>query len=482
MSCIKTKSITATAIFIFIFSLLSPSCIQSETVSRLVLNPQKTAQSITGFGASGAWWAQAIGGWPESERKRIVKLLYGESGIALSIYRYNTGAGSDSEINDPWRGAQTFEISPGKYDWSKDANAVRILREVCAEGAPRIVMFANSPPLRMTKSGSAFAKKEQQDKSNLRKDMYGAFAAYLVDITEHFIVDEKIPVHSISPINEPQWDWDDTSQEGCHYSPQETAEMVEILLKEIERRSVKVKVEAPENGSWERIGGAVDNWKESPVYLETLFGNPYIKKNLDGYAIHSYWADLESKKSFAKYFQKRYPDKELHMTEWCEMKGGRDFGMDSALKLANEIVDDMVDGGVSSWQLWIAVSKYNFRDGLIHVDEEQKKVLPTKRLWAMGNFSRFIRPGFTRFEVENNTLGLRMLACKNSDSSNLVVVVVNNNDQDVTVNLSRQNIGSNMRYDSFETSGESDLKHIRSKAVIVDYTFPPQCVTTLVFE
>jgi len=178
---------------------------------------------------------------------------------------------------------------------------------------------------------------------------------------------------------------------------------------------------------------------------------------MDSYAIHSYWANLERKKAFAEYFFAKYPDKKLQMTEWCEMKGGRDYGMDSALRMTREIMDDLVWGGVSSWQYWIAVSRYNFRDGLIYVNESEREIIPIKRLWAMGNFSRFIRPGYRRFEVEHNSTVLRTVGCKSLRG------------------------GTNI-FDAYETSKANDLKAVNRGVKNNRYSFPAESVTTLVIE
>ena len=74
--------------------------------------------------------------------------------------------------------------------------------------------------------------------------------------------------------------------------------------------------------------------------------------------------------------------------------------MESALVMANVIHDDLTIANVTSWQYWIAVSKYQYRDGLIYVNPLGQDVLQTKRLWALGNYSRFIRPGFVRLETQ----------------------------------------------------------------------------------
>jgi O-glycosyl hydrolase len=462
------------------WGLLQVPCGAERTVLRLKTG--EVRQEIDGFGASGAWWAQIVGGWEESKRKKIVGLLFGKEGIGLSIYRYNVGAGSGKETGDPWRRAETFETAKGEYDWQRDKNAMRILREVCAAGLENVVLFANSPPRRMTKSGYAFAGKGA-DKSNLREDMYEEFAEYLADIAEHFIRVEKIPVKGVSPINEPQWDWDGNSQEGCHYSAEEVVRLVEIMLREVERRGLPVDVEAPENGSWEVVvEPSGENWRRSPVYLERLLGNEYVRERMDSYAVHSYWANPERKKAFVKYFFAKYPGKKLQMTEWCEMKGGRDYGMDSALRMTREIMDDLVWGGVSSWQYWIAVSRYNFRDGLIYVNESEREIIPIKRLWAMGNFSRFIRPGFCRFEVEHDSTILRAVGCKSPDGSRLVVVVMNPRMESEEVELHFEKTGEVNIFDAYETSEANDLKIVSRGVKNNRYNFPGESVTTLVIK
>ncbi|MHC4325284.1 MAG: glycoside hydrolase family 30 protein [Planctomycetota bacterium] len=407
-----------------------------------------------------------------------MRLLFDKEGIGLSIYRYNVGAGSGEEIGDPWRRAETFETAKGQYNWDRDKNAMRILRQACAAGVENVVLFANSPPRRMTKSGYAYAG-QGEDKSNLRQDMYEEFARYLADIAEHFIRVEKIPVKRISPINEPQWDWDGHSQEGCHYSARQVVRLVEIMLREVEKRGLPVEVEAPENGSWERVVDPEgDDWRRSPVYLDKLLGNEYIRQRMDSYAVHSYWANLGRKKAFAEYFFSKYPDKKLQMTEWCEMKGGRDYGMDSALRLTREIMDDLLWGGVSSWQYWIAVSRYNFRDGLIYVNESEREIIPIKRLWAMGNFSRFILPGYRRFDVEHNSEVLRVVGCKSPDGGRLVVVVMNPAAQSEQAEL---HDGANI-FDAYETSKENDLNTVSSGVKDSKYSFPAKSVTTLVIK
>ena len=156
--------------------------------------------------------------------------------------------------------------------------------------------------------------------------------------------------------------------------------------------------------------------------------------------------------------------------------------MDSALRMTREIMDDLVWGGVSSWQYWIAVSRYNFRDGLIYVNESEREIVPIKRLWAMGNFSRFIRPGFRRFEVEHDSTVLRVVGCKNPDGGRLVVVVMNPGTESEEVELHFTKAGGANIFDAYETSKMNDLKVVSRGVKNNRYSFTAESVTTLVIK
>jgi O-glycosyl hydrolase len=52
------------------------------------------AQTIIGFGASGAWWPDDVVGFSPANRALVARLLFDRSaGLGLSIYRYNIGGG-----------------------------------------------------------------------------------------------------------------------------------------------------------------------------------------------------------------------------------------------------------------------------------------------------------------------------------------------------------------------------------------------------
>jgi O-glycosyl hydrolase len=116
------------------------------------------------------------------------------------------------------------------------------------------------------------------------------------------------------------------------------------------------------------------------------------------------------------------------------------------------------------------------------VNESEREIVPIKRLWAMGNFSRFIRPGFRRFEVEHDSTVLRAVGCKSPDGSRLVVVVMNTGMESEEVELHFEKGGGVNIFDAYETSEANDLKIVSRGVKNNRYNFPAETVTTLVIK
>ena len=129
------------------------------------INPSDELQTIEGFGASGAWWAQDVGGWDDGSREQIIKLLFDQQeGIGLSIYRYNIGGGDGESIPDNWRRAETFEVAQGEYDWDRDANAIWVLKAAQEAGVETLCCLCQQP----TSAYDSFWQDECGPGSNLQ--------------------------------------------------------------------------------------------------------------------------------------------------------------------------------------------------------------------------------------------------------------------------------------------------------------------------
>ncbi len=416
---------------------------------QIKVDVSKQYQTFDGIGASGAWWAQLVGGWshtdPDSDmpvRDRIAQLLYSkENGIGMSIYRYNIGGGSKhsgkGEYSQPLRATECFEISPEKYDWNRDANAVYMMKKSVEYGADEVVLFVNSPIERLTKNGLAHNKKHQLFHENISKKNYKAFAKYCLDVTEHFC-QEGLPVKYLSPVNEPVWVWNG-GQEGCFYRPKSVKRVFKVFAQEMDKRSAlkDVKLSGAESGDLRWLNKS---------YTRQLLKDENVRKRLDAVDVHSYCLPipipvsipfLNNRSGFVKRFRKwmdrKYPDVPIKMSEWTHMQGGRDYGMDSAIVTATVMHEDFTLLNATSWQHWIAVSEVDYCDGLIYINIPEKTFEITKRYYVTGNYTKYVERGAKRIEACTDDNDLLLTAFEKDGK--VTLVAVNKSQSEKTIDL-----------------------------------------------
>ncbi len=454
---------------------------------QLKIYPQKEYQTFRSIGASGAWWAQIVGGWdhldPESGkpvRDRIAELLYSkETGIGMGIYRYNIGGGSKhsgkGEYSQPARATECFETARGEYDWSRDANAVYMMKKCVENGADEVIFFVNSPIERLTKNGLAHNKKHQLFHENISRKNYKAFAKYCLDVTEHF-VGEGIPVKYLSPVNEPIWVWNG-GQEGCFYRPRSVKNVFGVFAEELDKSvSLKgVKLSGAESGDL--------RWFNKS-YTRQLLKDKNVRKHLDGVDVHSYCLPLPITipflndrlgfvKRFRRFMDKHYPDVPVIMSEWTHMQGGRDYGMDSALVTARTMHEDFTLLNAVSWQHWIAVSEVDYCDGLIYINLEDKTFEITKRYYVTGNYSKYIKPGSKRIEAGVDDKDIFVTAFKNNGE--ITLVLINNSESEKGIELPPHN-------DILVSVTDKDNNLAEKKSSSNEIRLTPKSVTTVVMK
>lgn len=454
---------------------------------KLNINEEKRYQTIEGFGASGAWWAQIVGNWTHEDpisgkpvRDRISELLFSKTeGIGLGIYRYNIGGGSKHSghgtFSEPARATECFETAPGEYDWSRDAAAVHMMRRAVSDGADEVIFFVNSPIERLTNNHKTHLDKHQIFRENIKKKNYPAFAKYCADVAEHFI-GEGIPVKYISPVNEPFWVWNG-GQEGCHYRPSSCRKVLRAFVKELDSRKAldSVRLSGCENGDI--------RWFNKS-YSRAVLGDPLVRTRLGALDIHSYCLHMPIPffnnrmsflKRFAKWMSKNYPDVPVNMSEWTHMQGGRDKGMDSALVTANVMYEDLSVLNVISWQHWIAVSEVNYCDGLIYINLDDKTFEMTKRYYVTGNFSKYVPTGSVRVDAACDDPELRLIAFKYDGGC--AVIVINSTEKEKELSLPEQ-------YSAVKSAVTDDSDNLREYDIADPghIKITPRSVTTIILR
>jgi len=171
------------------------------------------------------------------------------------------------------------------------------------------------------------------------------------------------------------------------------------------------------------------------------------------------------------------------MTEYCILRktreiegGGRDLGMNTALYVSRVIHNDLVFGNASAWCWWLGISAADYKDGLVYINRDGTGLTDSKTLWAMGNFSRFIRPGATRLDIRGrNDKDFMLSAYRNAGDQDLVIVVINRKEQQQQFRV--KNLPAGPRT-AWETSGEGSLKQIQEVGTGELLTVAPRSVTT----
>ena len=469
-------------------------------------------QEIDNFGASDCWSMQRAGAWSAPARNRVADLLFSQTeGIGLSCWRFNIGGGINRRIEHPWRTAETFETAEGRYDWTRQAGERWFLGAAKARGVPQFLAFANSPPGRMTRNGLTFCDKGGT--TNLKPGFEGQYARYLVDILEHFRTNpdesQRIAFDTLSPVNEPQWDWAGHSQEGMRASNADIKGIVLALASEMKRRKCPAQLAVLDSGSipdlWQLDKKATETWG-APYgnYLDEFLGDPTISGLLSRrFSYHDYGSDLiatqlvQNRATLGEKL-KKYPGWKTWMTEYCVLEGsekqggnGRDLTMNTALDVARIIHLDLTLAGVSAWQWWTALSPEDYKDGLVYTDwhkpGDKETIYPSRLLWALGNYSRFVRPGMRRVELAgqgHDIRGLMGSAYKDAAGRRAVAVYVNTGGAPATVKLDFDAGPRAWRLASiapFVTSDRpgDELKAYPARSGTEPFEIPPRSVVTL---
>ena len=417
-------------------------------------------QTVEGFGASSAWTYQALGLIEDEEiKEEAIEKLYGDSGLALNIFRYNIGGGG-KELNvysDPQRGAESFFnadkfrgdysvfADPANYDFTRDQGARELFEKALSKGnIDEVVFFVNSPHYLMTRNGLTHGSRTKEN--NLKEECYETFSDYLLVITnwlyENIICkyDRNIKVY-ISPVNEPQWDWGGrgTSQEGCHYDPEVLAKFYDVFYNKLktynEARGVSFMMDIFESGNYK----LTDSGAKFQTYMKALSKYDYFEE-IDVLSAHSYGADtnVRARNVAYSFLMRSYEGKKINVSEYCVLREGVDPSMDMGIYSAQVIMRDLTTLNAVKWNWWLSVSTYNYEDGLVYWHTEDNTIDVTKRYYAMGQFSKFIEPGSVRIGTEyGDSLGWNGVECAAfiKTDGRLALVVINDSSRSHKIRL-----------------------------------------------
>lgn len=488
---------------------------------KINIHGDEVYQKMEGFGASDAWRCQFVGeNWPKEKKERIAELLFSKDvdsqgnpkGIGLSIWRFYIGAGTteqgmDSDIKNEWRRAESFVDANGDYDWSKQEGQQWFLQKAKSYGVDKFLAFSISPPVHWTKNGKGYNIDLISGQLNIKNDKYDAYAKFMVDILKHFN-SKGIQFDYLSPINEPQWEWEKKTQEGTPATNANITKLTRLLNDELVDSNLNTEIVLGEAADLRWLYSTYNKPKRGNQ-INYFFGNNGSVSNLKNVkntvAGHSYFTTwpvdslIQIRKNLKGILEKY--DVGYWQSEFCILENTddigsghkRDLGIDTALYVARVIHADITLANASSWQWWTALTNADFKDGLIYLDTGHSddafnldklkfdgEFHDSKLLWAFGNYSRFVKPGMIRIDIEirpessisKSFNDLMISAYKNEKTSELVLVAINYASEAKTIEFSNYTLDK-----KYVTSHNKSLEF--SKIENQEITIEARSVNTL---
>lgn len=386
------------------------------------INGSTTYQSIDGFGFSEHFGRADImrgsqGLSAQRQREVLDLLLHRTTGAGMSILRLGIASGGGSiQPTDPGGPNAT-----PRYVWDRDDDGqVWLAKEAKAYGVTRFYADAWSAPGYMKTNGSennGGTLCGLSGASCASGDWRRAYANYLVQYTK-FYGQEGIGITDLGFTNEPNWT---TSYASMRFTQAQAVEFIKIFGPIARGAGLKTTC------------CDVVGWDGQKTYSSAIEADSTARGLVDLHTGHSYGSYPSTRLPTSKptWMSEWSPDGTTWNENWDDGSGYDGF------TVANAIHTALTGGNVNGYVYWYGASTGTTR-GFIQLNGDGYRV--SKRLWAMANYSRFIRPGATRIGASSSDGNLRLSAFRNSDGS-VVVAALNAGSSANQVSFSLQNTG-----------------------------------------
>lgn len=413
-------------------------------------------QIIDGFGGSNAWT-----GLPSDPAvaNELVKLLYSRTeGMGFTILRnripfrerlpgdntpnYNDGFlvrrndhTYDYRVNAD--GTKTFNLNWNSWDLANTRNLISQIKRLGDRGPENLVVMSSpwtTPNNRVTRwkedvTGVSARLDYTIDWSRpdvwgrLKREHYNDYADLLADYVLNFESRMGHPLSILSVQNEPNWK---VEYESAYWSGIDLRDFIKVISRRFPMKGVTV--------GDENFGIMMPEFENFDINVNEMImpslNDPEANKAITHIALHQYNGAFDSStRAGSKFFPEIFESgKRFWQTEVSgsgpHMPGGT--GINNALYYARMIHWNMTLAQTNAflfWWLW--TNNPSDTTGSLVINDNNK-LIPAHRLYAMGQYSRFIRPGWHR--VESTTAPIRGVfssAYRNLETKEIAIVVIN---------------------------------------------------------
>jgi glucuronoarabinoxylan endo-1,4-beta-xylanase len=337
-------------------------------------------QRIDGFGASSAW--------VENLTSAQADMFFStNTGVGLSLLRTRIVPGGTTVESNIMQMAQARGARVWSTPWSPQAS------------------FKSNTNL----NGGNFLSASNQ-----------AYASQLAGYVANVKNTCGVSLYAISVQNEPDIA---TDYESCLWTAQQIHDFVPYLQAALTASNVaSTKIMLAEDSSW-----------QTNLYLDAM-SDPSVATNVGIIACHNYDGTPPSGMP-GELPAVANTNAALWETEVSTFDPF-DGSMSNALYWANRIHLFMTGAQANAFHYWWLVPDATDNEGL--TDQFGN---PAKRMYALGNYSRFVRPGFYRIGVSNNAF-TSVSAYKDTNSGNFAIVAINSGFTAMTQIFNLANFGA----------------------------------------
>ena len=330
-------------------------------------------QEIDGFGASDAWTGLGI-------TNAQADLFWSTTnGVGLSLLRVQVQPNGTYPDVATMQKAQTRGVRIWAAPWT--------------------------PPAAMKTNSSL------SNGGNLLASEYGAYANYLAGYVSTLKNSYGINLYALSIQNEPNWT---ASWDSCIWSGQNFHDFITHLHPALVAKGLNTKVIFAESAQW------------SFDLTTATLNDPSTAAAVSILAAHNY--DGGGAKAFPL---GQNMGKHLWETEVSTFESF-DPSISNGLKWAQKISDWMTIADANAWHYWWLISGSSDNEGLLGSGGQV-----TKRLYVMGNFSKFVRPGYYRIGATASPVsGVSISAYKDPATGKFAIVAINHNSSAVGLDFS----------------------------------------------
>lgn len=318
-------------------------------------------QEIDGFGASSAWRSS----WTPAEADMLFST---NSGAGLSLLR--------------------TRITPTAGTWESS------IMQMARDRGARVWSTPWTPPVAYKDSGQEYGGNFVTSVANYT-DYAQDLADYVLDMKTTYNVD----LYAISVQNEP--DFNTTNYESCVWTAAQIRDFVPYLHAALEANGVgATKIMIPESIHWANSNLYTTAMNDTNVAAKVgIIGN----HNYDGIAGGPPTGTPEAIPSYGK---------SLWETEVSNLTDD-DPSIEDGVYWAGRIHLFMTVAQANAWHYWWLIP--GLIDGMGN---------PAKRMYTIGNFSRFVRPGYHRIGASNTGSSL-ISAYRNDTNGQFAIVAIN---------------------------------------------------------